>query len=708
MAKHFLRSKRSRAQERYPFNASIWQHIEVESALIGLFGSKCAYCESPLGADNPPVVDHFRPRAEALGLDGRSSPDHYWWLAYDWENLYLACRICHLNKGVKFPVAVARVPADSRGSDLRAERPLLLDPCNDPPERYLSFTDEGRVESVLAPSSPEGPGKAYDRSAITIDILGLNREELVQRRFKLARELEQSWQAVLSPKRLPVDRREVLRQMASRCDPRIPYAGMVRQFLRHQLTSLSADTPPEFEDVLEALRAELALPPRVTRENWEIVWPATHPVRSALPTLSPGFIRWVQISNFRGIRKARLEFEFAVPNEAGWRVLLGENGAGKSSVLQAVALALLSSEERRGLGIDLAKLLHCRAQRGFVEVGITTADTPLRLEFDRNTMQSAGDEGLPTLIRGYGAIRLLPRVGPGGEPASHRQLRKVKNLFDPVASLGNPTSWLAALPRQDFDRAARTLKDLLRLETHKPLRRKRERIEVQTESGDFLSLDQLSDGYQSVLAIAADIMAGAPAGLNDFQNLEGIVLLDEIGAHLHPRWRMEIVGSLRRAFPRLQFLATTHEPLCLRGLKNREVAVMRRDARRVWIDGDLPSPEGLRVDQLLTSPLFGLDSTIEPEIDRKFQKYYALLARHDEDLSPDDLSQRAALRDELSIYGVLGYTRRDQMVYEIIDQYLAQELQIKDPRKRQQLRQETKQSVADLWKRLILRGEPRR
>jgi hypothetical protein len=147
------------------------------------------------------------------------------------------------------------------------------------------------------------------------------------------------------------------------------------------------------------------------------------------------------------------------------------------------------------------------------------------------------------------------------------------------------------------------------------------------------------------------------------------VLLDELGTHLHPRWRMVIVESLGSAFSSMQFIATTHEPLCLRGLREGEIAVMRRDGNDIRVLTDLPSPENLRIDQLLTSPFFGLHTTIDPDVDRRFQEYYDLLATAD--LSPELSERRDTLRDELTGFGVLGYTRRDQLMYEVVDRYLA-------------------------------------
>jgi len=63
---------------------------------------------------------------------------------------------------------------------------------------------------------------------------------------------------------------------------------------------------------------------------------------------------------------------------------------------------------------------------------------------------------------------------------------------------------------------------------------------------------------------------------DNLTSASAIVLIDELDAHLHPRWKMRIVSSLRKAFPQVQFIASTHDPLVLRGIRNNEVAVLRR------------------------------------------------------------------------------------------------------------------------------------
>ena len=108
--------------------------------VVGLY---CAYCESLTPTR---LVDHFRPTEEAASLDGKTvARDHYWWLAYEWENLLPTCPTCMSHKGKRFPIKGPRAtPAPGRGLPT-AEHALFLDPCRDQPEQSLAYEQDGRV-----------------------------------------------------------------------------------------------------------------------------------------------------------------------------------------------------------------------------------------------------------------------------------------------------------------------------------------------------------------------------------------------------------------------------------------------------------------------------------------------------------------------------------------------------------------------------------
>ncbi|OMP75649.1 AAA family ATPase [[Flexibacter] sp. ATCC 35208] len=88
--------------------------------------------------------------------------------------------------------------------------------------------------------------------------------------------------------------------------------------------------------------------------------------------------------------------------------------------------------------------------------------------------------------------------------------------------------------------------------------------------------NELSDGYRNVIAMAADLAyrcytLNSHFGLYAAEKSKGVILIDEIDLHLHPSWQRTIVESFKKAFPNLQFIATTHSPFIIQSLNNSEL-----------------------------------------------------------------------------------------------------------------------------------------
>ena len=99
---------------------------------------------------------------------------------------------------------------------------------------------------------------------------------------------------------------------------------------------------------------------------------------------------------------------------------------------------------------------------------------------------------------------------------------------------------------------------------------------VRFEDGHVASWSELSDGYHVFISLVADIarravMLNEIDGADAPARVEGVVLIDELDLHLHPRWQRVALPRLRDAFPRLQFIITTHSPQILSSAKNRQV-----------------------------------------------------------------------------------------------------------------------------------------
>ncbi len=691
----------TRAQERHEFDARIW--LQTRSELVELFAGKCAYCESP-GATN---VDHFRPRTHAADLDGDSDPDHYYWLAYEWQNLYLSCQVCSQNKrnffpyaGDLFPMAGGdRAHPGSRGDGLLMERALLLDPClpRDEPAKRLLFDADGHVHAQAAKEDRARYGDVV-RGQVTIDLLGLNRAQLVEARRREAASFRELWEDLRYAVRHQESERieEVSGFLTDGRNADQPYAGMKRQLLWQWLTE--AGSTKEWAPLVVAQLKERFRDSRLGRFAMRYLGKARKrkaPPRPRDRRTPAGNIASVEIRNFRSIRKLELDLRPAQQVDDGqaadrgpWKVMLGENGTGKSSVLQAVALALIGQAEARRLlrrvrtepkrlrrrWLDPAGRVRY-ASRATVRLEMTTGES-IEWVADKDAIRFlSGAQGVNTLVRGYGATRLLPESLPAYDPDKPLPafgLRQVDNLFRPHVPLCDANAWMSSHRGDAFSPVGLAIKDLLDIDPQTgSVRPIRHRIEVEME-GTRVRLEELSAGYQSVLALGVDIMAGIRQDLLDMQQATGIVLVDEIGAHLHPRWRMAIVDRLRKAFKGLQFLVTTHEPLCLRGLMPGEIMVIRRDAdHEIRALTDLPDVRHLRVDQLLTSKLFGLLTAMDEHLEADFETYYRLLGRRE--LTPEEASELEELRRKLDGKELLGSTRRERLFYRVVDEMLAEE-----------------------------------
>src|SRR5690348_7674048 len=109
-AADFFARQSTAGRLQHHFDFKFHKHPEMRSALADLFHGKCAFCETDYSAASPMDVENFRPKGGAIGADGKLSPLHYWWLAYEWFNLYPACAECNRSKGSRFPVDGPRAP----------------------------------------------------------------------------------------------------------------------------------------------------------------------------------------------------------------------------------------------------------------------------------------------------------------------------------------------------------------------------------------------------------------------------------------------------------------------------------------------------------------------------------------------------------------------------------------------------------------------
>jgi len=107
----------------------------------------------------------------------------------------------------------------------------------------------------------------------------------------------------------------------------------------------------------------------------------------------------------------------------------------------------------------------------------------------------------------------------------------------------------------------------------------------QLKDGSWVSFSMMSAGYQSIIRLTADIAYRAiklnpHLGTNAIIKTQGVVLIDEIDMHLHPKWQKRVISDLKNTFPNIQFIATTHSPFIIQSLRAKELIILDGESAR--------------------------------------------------------------------------------------------------------------------------------
>lgn len=713
-------SKASRTQKRYSKSFEPELRKPIIDALSELFKMKCAYCEAKVDQANSAVYDHFRPKHGARWQGSEFANEHYWWLTYEWRNFYFSCQKCNQFKASWFPIEGKRAEInDSYENVISKEKQLLIDPCNENPREHFHFSNQGEVYGRTK------------RGEITVDFLKLNRKDLIKSRLEVLKEVYGTWELLLKLwndkegnwkeiKKIGHEWGDILKEKSNQpfiaaskqlIEDRLDQHSEIKAFFDMKLYETTRETVSiGLRSIVEPLTRDLIEEEKIKKPKFYGGGEAIPIEDLQEPIISTNqvYLESLELKNFKCFDELKIQFaKESSDNLDGfqpWLLFLGENGVGKSSVLKAISIALMPTTYRTKLKEHLTpqKLLKYGEDKGYIKLKYNGGEEIL-VNFDKKskTIKSSVSESL-TNVMGYGSVRLLPKVSKGIKPEGGIfNGVKVENLFDYTTSVKNADDWLLKKPKIQFDRAATALKDLMQLSENALLKRdkKNKKIFIDDELRERMTVEELSDGYKTIYALAVDIMATLSSEEIDYDLVEGIVLIDEIGTHLHPRWKMQVVESLRTAFPKLQFIVSTHEPLCLRGLNAGETIVLSKnnDDRIIAIQ-DLPDPSELRIDQILTSEFFGLKSTFDPKTEKLFEEYYAILAKDYLNRSDSEKSRLQELQKIIPRVKHLGDNLREDLAYYVVDELLAKKVKEDGGLKLDKsIKKEALDRVASLW-----------
>lgn len=363
------------------------------------------------------------------------------------------------------------------------------------------------------------------------------------------------------------------------------------------------------------------------------------------------YIDTIRLENIRGFRELEFSFDRGQGQYAGWTVLTGDNGSGKSTVLKAMALLLVGASTRFRLESRLNSYRSQGPKNGIVELHSTntgtTTITTLTIHTDgctevkREPIFSERTLEAPAVkfSCGYGPFRRVSgHTESASELMSAQQSRCFATLFSESASLAESANWLRELKYKSLENRPKEKKSLeLVLEVIQdeflPNQITVDRVDsdglwLKDRQGNLLSWADMSDGYRAALALLTDILrhminAYSPddlTGRDDegrlFLKPAGVVLIDEIDAHLHPEWQREIGFWLKRHFPNIQFIVTSHSPLICQAADPNGLFVLPEpgsdEPARALTAEEYQKVISSRPDTILRSAAFGLQNTRSP------------------------------------------------------------------------------------------------
>jgi len=427
----------------------------------------------------------------------------------------------------------------------------------------------------------------------------------------------------------------------------------------------------------------------------------------------------IEIDNLRAFPR---HFHVAPPatTEPGqWIVFLGENATGKTALLRAIAMALAGPADAAAIPSQVEGPLRRDASRDAIS-RIRTTDSRT---FTSTVKGPAGEEQVVTQekenrpwVVGYGCRRGSAISGTDMDNA-FTPFRDLDNLFDNPRGMIRASGWLKELDRlakgngrrskMVFEAARDALKKMLLGASSISVE---DEVYVNFEDGRRVPLALLSDGYLTTAGWVVDLMArwlkrnDGHKGIDEnfCSQMEGVVLLDEIDLHLHPRWQERIIDDVRKLFPKMTFIATTHNPLTLRGAKNGEIFVLDdHDNTGTVTAVQRDIPPGTRIDELITGEWFNRPSAIvDKDTLDLLEKHQQLILAGKKAGEPERKAIEAKLRERLGRY---ADTSLERLAATIVAQHLDKDL----PEPSAEKREEVRAAVLKILERRDARQEKR-
>lgn len=384
--------------------------------------------------------------------------------------------------------------------------------------------------------------------------------------------------------------------------------GKIRHFLD--------EVKPEIDDCFESIRSH----PQfnylfLTGDKFE-QYRQAEPAYIVAPVIQRTNLRLtsIRVTNFRGISSMALS---GLSPSARWIVLTGENGYGKTSVLQAIAAGLYGNYDESGQVLV--------PETAFIGVSYQANGDVVETN-SRSPRHESVEKKLTRELATYGSSRLQVSAGVTRDMVD-KQLPTTYHLFNTDGRLLNVEQLLKDSyepNRPFFDQLVTLFQELIPQLAAIDVKTVNLLPEVlyieKDEQGKSLTsglpFGQLAAGFRNIIAMFGDLVyrLSVKQRVEKLSDLQGIILIDELELHLHPTYQKRLPEVLTRVFPNLQFIVSTHSPIPLLGIP-ADAGVVLLHVRRAEETGIVV--EQLDVDfavltpnAILSSPIFGFHDII--------------------------------------------------------------------------------------------------
>ncbi len=288
------------------------------------------------------------------------------------------------------------------------------------------------------------------------------------------------------------------------------------------------------------------------------------------------YIKRIHLKNIRCF--ANLEIEYDLTGDAlPFTIIVGDNATGKTTLLRSIAIGLCDEAGAAAL-IKESDVGFIRSGEAEAQITIElvpssgelcSIDTKLeKINTSAGSFERIRQDTKPNyqkfpchelFVCGYGAGR---GTSGTGDIADYSVTDAVYNMFNYREGLQNPELSIKRISPSESREAI--LRTLARVTETKKVELTRRGIIVDDFWGREMPLRDLADGYKSTFLWLSDFIGWAFSFADSIQRpdqIKGIVIIDELEQHLHATWQRVVINRLKNAFPRVQFIATTHSPL---------------------------------------------------------------------------------------------------------------------------------------------------